>query len=83
MFNVGSASQTSILELAGIVAKVGGKPGLKPEFRPERKGDVKHSYADIDKMSAAVGYKPRYTLQRGLKEVFSWMAGSSQRERRS
>ena len=78
VFNVGSSSQTSILELAGIVARLGGKPGLKPEFGPERKGDVKHSYADIGKISAAVGYKPRYTLQRGLKEFFSWMTGSSQ-----
>jgi len=80
VFNVGSASRTSILELARIVARLGGKPGLKPEFRPERKGDVEHSYADIGKISTAVGYKPRYTLQRGLKEVFSWMAGSSQRD---
>jgi UDP-glucose 4-epimerase len=78
VFNVGSASRTSILELAKIVAKLGGKPGLKPVFRTERKGDVKHSYANIDKVSAAVGYKPKYTLQRGLKEVFRWMAGSSQ-----
>ena len=78
VFNVGSASRTSILELAGIVAVLGGKPGLKPEFGPERKGDVKHSYADISKISASVGYKPTYTLQRGLKEVFGWMGGSNQ-----
>jgi UDP-glucose 4-epimerase len=83
VFNVGSASRTSILELAGIVSKLGGKPGLKPEFRPERKGDVKHSYADIGRISGAVGYKPEYTLQKGLKEVFSWMAGSSQLKRTS
>ncbi|MGD0477329.1 MAG: SDR family oxidoreductase [Nitrososphaerales archaeon] len=83
VFNVGSSSQTSILELAKIVARLGGKPGLKPVFRQERKGDVKHSYADISKISAAVGYKPRYTLQRGLKEVFNWMAGSSRLDRGS
>ncbi len=77
VFNVGSASRTSILELAEIVARLGGKPGLTPEFRPDREGDVKHSYADISKISAAVGYKPEYTLQKGLKEVFSWMAGSN------
>lgn len=81
VFNVGSASQTSILELARIVARLGGKPGLKPEFGPERKGDVRHSYADIGKISASVGYKPRYTLQRGLKDVFGWMAGPSQTNR--
>lgn len=81
VFNVGSASRTSILELAGIVARLGGRPGLKPEFRPERKGDVRHSYADISKISASVGYNPRYTLQRGLKEVFDWMAGPNQTDR--
>ena len=77
VFNVGSASRTSILELARIVTRLGGKPGLEPEFRPERKGDVKHSYADISKISAAVGYEPGYTLQKGLKEVFSWMESSN------
>ena len=83
VFNVGSSSQTSILELAGIVARLGGKPALKPEFGPERKGDVRHSYADTGKISAAVGYKPEFTLQTGLKEVFSWMENSIQRDRRS
>lgn len=78
VFNVGSSSRTSILELAKVVARLGGKPGLKPVFREARKGDVKHSYADISKISAAVGYKPKYTLQRGLKDVFSWMAGPNQ-----
>jgi nucleoside-diphosphate-sugar epimerase len=76
VFNVGSASRTSILELAKTVTGLGGKPGLKPVFGPARKGDVKHSYADIGKIADAVGYKPGYTLERGLKEVFSWMVGS-------
>ena len=75
VFNVGSSIQTSIMELAKIIAGLGGKPKLKPEFGPERKGDVKHSYADISKIARAVGYKPKYTLERGLKEVFRWMAG--------
>ena len=73
VFNVASASQTSILELAKLVAEVGGKRGQVLEFREERKGDVRHSYADISKISSAVGYKPRYPLKLGLNEVFNWM----------
>ena len=75
VFNVGSASRTSILDLARITAELVGKPGLKPGFGPPRKGDVKHSYADISKITGAVGYKPEYTLRMGLKEVVGWMAG--------
>jgi UDP-glucose 4-epimerase len=81
VFNVGSASRISILELARIVARLGGNPGMEPEFGPEREGDVKHSYADIGKISAAVGYKPSYTLETGVKDVFDWIAGSSRPEK--
>jgi nucleoside-diphosphate-sugar epimerase len=80
VFNVATSSRTSILELARIVAEIGGKGGLKPQFREERKGDVRHSYADISKISGALGYRPKYNLQGGLKEVYGWMSESSHRE---
>lgn len=41
-------------------------------YGPERKGDVKHSEASIEKASNLLGYKPEYPFDRGLVETIRW-----------
>ena len=41
-------------------------------YLPERKGDVKHSKADITKISTMLNYNPLYRFEMGLKIVFDW-----------
>ena len=69
VFNVGSSSRTTIDQLATVMAKLMGKPDLKPEHAPERKGDVRHSFADISLISGALGYRPAYNIEKGLAET--------------
>ncbi|MBK9669187.1 MAG: NAD-dependent epimerase/dehydratase family protein [Thermomonas sp.] len=57
-FNVASATQTCILELAGAIRDGLGIP-VEIEFGPLRAGDVEHSLADIEAASAAPGYRPQ------------------------
>jgi UDP-N-acetylglucosamine 4-epimerase len=38
----------------------------------ERKGDVKHSNASIDKIVRNLGYNPKYDIYAGLKEAIDW-----------
>jgi nucleoside-diphosphate-sugar epimerase len=42
---------------------------LKPEFRPERPGDIKDSYADISLAKKVLGYSPKVSLKDGLREL--------------
>jgi UDP-N-acetylglucosamine 4-epimerase len=37
-----------------------------------RDGDIPHSHASIDKARILLGYKPKYSLQDGLKVAVSW-----------
>jgi len=41
-------------------------------YGPNRKGDIPHSLASIDKAANLVDYKPRYSIEEGLKEAVSW-----------
>jgi UDP-N-acetylglucosamine 4-epimerase len=38
----------------------------------ERKGDITHSLASIEKAETLLGYKPTHTLENGLKEAVDW-----------
>lgn len=45
---------------------------IKAKYGPFRKGDVRHSLADINRARNLLGYDPEYDLARGLKESISW-----------
>lgn len=45
---------------------------IEPVFGPERKGDIKHSNADISKAVNLLHYIPEYDFDRGLKEAIEW-----------
>jgi len=45
-------------ELAQMVIKLYGKDSMRPEFLPERPGDIKDSYADISLAKKVLGYSP-------------------------
>jgi UDP-N-acetylglucosamine/UDP-N-acetylgalactosamine 4-epimerase len=43
-----------------------------PQYKPERKGDVKHSLADISKAKQLVGYQPAFSVAGGLEIAVNW-----------
>jgi UDP-N-acetylglucosamine 4-epimerase len=45
---------------------------LAPKYGPERKGDVKHSLADISKATTLLNYSPVVSIKEGLKTTFEW-----------
>ena len=45
---------------------------IEPNFGPDRKGDIKHSNADISKACELLGYDPDYDFAKGLKEAIDW-----------
>jgi UDP-N-acetylglucosamine 4-epimerase len=45
---------------------------IEIEYGPNRRGDIPHSLASIDRGKALLGYNPQYSLQEGLKEAISW-----------
>lgn len=45
---------------------------MEPNFGPDRKGDIKHSNADISKARERLGYNPRYSFTDGIKIAIEW-----------
>ena len=45
---------------------------VEPVFAPDRRGDIKHSNANISKAKEMLGYNPEYNFERGLEEAIEW-----------
>jgi len=67
-FNIGSGRPTSINELAKLVTEVFGDEA-EMVYEEERIGDLRQSCADIAKAERTLGYRPKITLEDGLKRL--------------
>lgn len=45
---------------------------IQPIFGPERKGDIKHSNADISKARELLDYDPEWSFERGITAAIKW-----------
>jgi nucleoside-diphosphate-sugar epimerase len=70
-FNIGCGIQTSLNQL---IDKISGILGceIKPKYEAARKGDVRHSLADIGKAEKLLGYIPAVSLETGLRHALDW-----------
>lgn len=69
VFNIASGSRISVNELAHRIIKMTDND-LKPVYTESRKGDIKHSLADVSLAKEEIGYECEYSLEKGLKETF-------------
>jgi UDP-N-acetylglucosamine/UDP-N-acetylgalactosamine 4-epimerase len=71
IYNVACNDRVSLNEMVEALKEISGKE-IEPEYGPERPGDVKHSEADISKISDRLDYKPEVFFKEGLKAVYEW-----------
>ena len=74
VFNIGRGEQISINRLAKLVLEVTGL-ALNPIHEKPRRGDVRHSLADISR-ARSYGYDPKYSVEEGLKETKQFLVES-------
>jgi UDP-glucose 4-epimerase len=72
VLNVASGSRTSVTRLAELVSTAVGRDDLKPVYTTPRKGDIRASYADINRAKRLLGYEPKLTIEKGTQEVVAW-----------
>lgn len=71
MFNVGSGTALSILDIARTLSDLYGK-SFNPEIVNEfRAGDIRHCYADISKIKR-LGFEPQIGFEYGMRELVRW-----------
>ncbi|MEG0075826.1 MAG: SDR family oxidoreductase [Eubacterium sp.] len=71
IFNIASGEREYLIDIYQLLTKTLNKK-IKPTFGLERKGDIKHSNADISKAKDLLRYDPDYDFNKGLSEAIDW-----------
>ena len=77
VYNIAFGEQTTLNELhrllsAEIAALDPKVKFVSPEYRDFRKGDVRHSLANIEKAKTLLGYQPDFSVRSGLNRAMKW-----------
>jgi nucleoside-diphosphate-sugar epimerase len=75
-FNIATGQAVTLLDLLKRMKELLGS-SLDPRFEPGRKGDVRASLADVRKAERLLGYRPRISLDEGLKRTLEFFATPS------
>ena len=72
VLNVGCGDAISVNQLAVQMADMLHRPDLRPIHKPERAGDLKHSFADLVRSGNILKYRPITDFKSGLQATVEW-----------
>jgi dTDP-L-rhamnose 4-epimerase len=73
VYNVGTGHPVTVLDVVNVLRgqlDFGAPPDV---FGRYRAGDIRHCFADISRISAEIGYRPRVALEDGVGELVHWI----------
>jgi UDP-glucose 4-epimerase len=76
VLNVGTGVETSVLELYDAISRVSGVE-REPELAPARLGELQRSFLDPGRAERELGWRPRHSLDDGLRATWEWMSGGA------
>jgi UDP-N-acetylglucosamine/UDP-N-acetylgalactosamine 4-epimerase len=71
VFNIAYGEREYLIDIYNDLCKIL-KKDIKPIFGEERKGDIKHSNADISKAKELLDYKPTWSFEKGIEAAITW-----------
>lgn len=71
LYNIGNHKPVQLKEFVSVLEELIGKKAIV-ENLPMQPGDMFETYADIDDLTAAVGFAPQVDIRTGLKEFVDW-----------
>jgi UDP-N-acetylglucosamine 4-epimerase len=74
--NIAVGDVTTLNQLWQYINDIAGI-NIPAQYREERKGDVRHSLANVSKAKQLIGYQPAVTIQKGLQTTFEWYKSHS------
>ncbi|MDP9452361.1 MAG: GDP-mannose 4,6-dehydratase [Actinomycetota bacterium] len=72
--NIGTATETSVLDLYRVMAAAAGREELAPVLAPARPGELARSALDPARARLHLGWSPWTTLEDGARAVLRWFA---------
>ncbi|MCX5753553.1 MAG: GDP-mannose 4,6-dehydratase [Candidatus Krumholzibacteria bacterium] len=71
VFNIGGGSRAALLDVLDVLGReLGGR--LEVRFVDRAKGDVTDTWADTSRARDALGFKPRVSLEEGIRNEIAW-----------
>lgn len=70
-YNIAYGGREYLIDVYNSITKALHKQ-IEPLYGPDRKGDIKHSNADITKAKQLLGYQPEYDFDAGLRQSIEW-----------
>lgn len=70
-FNIAFGGREYLNDIYFSLAKALGI-NIQPIYGPDRRGDIKHSNADISKAKTLLGYEPEWSFEQGIDEAIVW-----------
>jgi UDP-glucuronate 4-epimerase len=74
IFNIGAEEQVELLRYIEVLEACLGRTAIM-EMLPLQPGDVPDTVADVSELQTIVGYKPRVTVEEGVKKFVEWYRG--------
>jgi UDP-glucuronate 4-epimerase len=74
IFNIGAEEQVELLRYIEVLEDCLGRKAIM-EMLPLQPGDVPDTVADVAELQRIVGYKPRVTVEEGVKNFVEWYRG--------
>ena len=71
LYNIGNNTPVDLLHLVAVLEQAIGKPAIRV-FRELQPGDVPETYADVDALVNAVGFKPATSIEDGVAKFVEW-----------
>jgi len=72
VLNIGGGSRISINKVISILEEITGKEA-KIKYIEKQRGDVMHTYADVNKAKRLLGWNAKVNIKDGLKKYVEWV----------
>lgn len=71
LYNIGNNSPVELMHFIEVIEDKIGKKAVK-NLLPIQEGDVPETYADVEALTEAVGFKPSTSIETGIGNFISW-----------
>lgn len=69
--NISTLTSVTVNTVVHTIRELLGKD-IQPEYLPPRKGDIKHSLADVTQAKELIGYEPLISFDEGIRKAIDW-----------
>ena len=67
VYNVGTGRETTVLELAATLARIGGRDDFEPQIEPTREGEIQRTASDPSHAEADLNWRAATGVDEGLR----------------